>query len=190
MVLKYAILSFLSWRPLTGYELKKMFSESIFIYWSGNNNQIYTTLMQLHHEELVTVEVQHQEKSPSRKIYTITDKGLAQLKEWLSSTPELPQLRSAFLIQLAWADLLSPQELDSVLGRYEHEVEMQVLMCREQKRRNRINPSRSERETYIWHEISEHWIDSFAQELSWVKKVRSNLSAGKFTGSNNPSPQE
>jgi len=175
IAIKYAILGFLSWRALSGYDLKKMFEPSIFLYWSGNNNQIYTTLVQLHKEGLVTSEIQHQASGPSKKIYTITAKGLADLREWVLSAPELPQLRNSFLIQLAWADQLKPDELDTLLAKYEYEVQMQLLMCREQRRRNQLNPARTQRETYLWQMISENWIAFYETELAWVQQLRAEL---------------
>ena len=128
MSIKYAILGLLSWRPLTGYDLKKLFTDSVALYWSGNNNQIYRTLVDLHEEGLVTQEIQHQENYPSRKIYSITDKGVSRLKKWVRSKPELPDLKNAFLIQLEWGDLLEPHELDALAGEYEDEVLMQLKM--------------------------------------------------------------
>ena len=41
MTIKYAILGLLSWKPFSGYDLKKIFVDSASLYWSGNNNQIY-----------------------------------------------------------------------------------------------------------------------------------------------------
>jgi PadR family transcriptional regulator AphA len=175
MTIKYAILGFLSWRPLTGYDLKKMFVDSVFIYWSGNNNQIYRTLVQLRQEELVTSQVEHPESGPSRKAYTITEKGMSELRQWLLSAPELPQLKNPFLIQLAWADKLEPDELDTLLEQYEHEIYTQSLMVREQKRRNRINPARTPRESYLWEAISDNRIDFYENELAWVRKLRKEL---------------
>ena len=90
MNVRYAILGFLSWKSLSGYDLKKMFVESAFIYWSGNNNQIYKELIQLTKDALVTNEIENQESGPSKKIYTITEKGLSELRTWIQSSPELP----------------------------------------------------------------------------------------------------
>ncbi|MBN2533337.1 MAG: PadR family transcriptional regulator [Spirochaetales bacterium] len=175
MNIKYTILGFLSWRPLTGYDLKKLFIDTIFIYWSGNNNQIYRTLVQLHHEKLVTNEVQHQENGPTRKIYTITEKGLSELRIWVQSTPELPQLRNSFLIQLAWADQLGPEELDTLLKKYEDEIHVQSLMYHEHKKRNLVNPARTKRETYLWSMISDNVIASYEHELAWIRTLRKEL---------------
>jgi len=44
MSLKHTILGFLSWKPLTRYELKKHFTKTDFIPWLGNNNQIFESL--------------------------------------------------------------------------------------------------------------------------------------------------
>jgi len=176
MNIKYAILGFLSWRPFSGYDLKKMFVNSMFIYWSGNNNQIYKTLVQLHQEELVSSEVQHQENGPTRKMYTITEKGLSELRTWVQSEPELPQSRNTFLIQLAWADQLKSGELDTLLEKYENEIHMQSLMYQEKKRRNQINPARTQRETYLWDMISDNCIAFYKHELAWIHKLRKELS--------------
>ena len=44
MIIDYAILGLLSWKPLTGYDVKRVMQDSPFLYWSGNNNQIYKAL--------------------------------------------------------------------------------------------------------------------------------------------------
>jgi PadR family transcriptional regulator, regulatory protein AphA len=175
MSIKHALLGFLSWRPFTGYELKKMIAGSESLYWSGNNNQIYTTLVQIHQEGLVSDEVQAQEHGPSRKVYTITEKGRAELRAWVLTAPELPQLRNTFLIQLAWADQLQPAELDELLGKYEYEVEMRLLMCQEQERRGSLNPARTERETYLWNMVAQNYIGYYESELAWVRKLRQGV---------------
>jgi PadR family transcriptional regulator, regulatory protein AphA len=178
MDIKYAILGFLSWKPFSGYDLKKMVADSPGFYWSGNNNQIYTTLVQLHKDGLVTSEVQHQERYPSRKVYSITDEGRSELRKWVISSPECPQLKKSFLVQLAWADQLNPKELDSLLEKYEYEVNMQLLMLREQFRRgSNINPARSPREEYLWKMIAENHIRSYETELDWVRRLRQEVPA-------------
>src|SRR5512146_1518055 len=98
MDIQYAILGLLSWKSLSGYDLKKIISGSDLFYWSGNNNQIYNSLILLHKQGLVSQQVLQQESLPAKKIYTITDTGRAALRGWLLSNPELPELRNNFLI--------------------------------------------------------------------------------------------
>jgi PadR family transcriptional regulator, regulatory protein AphA len=176
MDIKFAILGFLSWQPFTGYEIKKMIADSPGFYWSGNNNQIYTSLVQLHREGLVTSEIRHQERYPSRKVYSITEEGRTDLRKWVQSAPEPAQVRKAFLVQLAWSDQLEPAELDSLLEKYGYEVQMQLLMLREQlKRGSSISPARTPREKFIWEMISQNYIQGYETELKWVREVRGGV---------------
>ena len=152
--------------------------------WSGNNNQIYKALVELLHQGLVTNEVHHQESSPSKKIYTITQEGIEELKKWVLTAPEPPEIKKSFLVQLAWADLLSKDELDSLLAKYEDEIKMQVLFQQEKQRRGNFSPDRTRREKLIWKLIYENIISAYEHELAWVKKFRSELSGYNEEGNN------
>ena len=175
MSIKHAILGFLSWRPMSGYNLKKMFMETEFIYWAGSNNQIYNTLLELQRDGLVSHEVQQPERGPARKLYTISEQGAGELRRWLSSTPEPSEWQNAFLMPLAWADQLGAGELDALLGEYEHRVEMQLAMAREEGRRARLQPDRTERERYLWEQIARNRIGFYECELAWVAETRAGL---------------
>jgi|WetSurMetagenome_2_1015567.scaffolds.fasta_scaffold491123_1 PadR family transcriptional regulator, regulatory protein AphA len=173
--IQYALLGLLSWKPLSGYDLKKIISESDLFYWSGNNNQIYNSLVPLHQDGLVSQQVEYQESLPAKKIYTITAKGEEALQAWVFSEPELPELHNHFLIQLAWADCLSGAELDALLARYEAEVEIQVRMRVEKIRRGMETPARTEREAFLWSQIHENLVLTARAELEWVRRVRTEL---------------
>jgi PadR family transcriptional regulator, regulatory protein AphA len=174
LTIRYAILGLLSWQPCSGYDLKKIIADSATLYWSGNNNQIYTTLIQLNKEGLVSVEVFPQESLPPRKIYTISAAGRAVLREWVLSAPEPFELRSSFLIQLGWADLLSAEELDALLAAYEQEITEQLLTQREKARRAQ-SPGRSVREKYLWEQVAQNLLGLYENELAWVRGVRSGV---------------
>ena len=47
MSLEYAILGFLNYLPLSGYDLKKMFDTSVQHFWPADQSQIYRTLARL-----------------------------------------------------------------------------------------------------------------------------------------------
>lgn len=175
MSIQLAILGILSWKSSTGYELKKIFEDSSFMYWSGNNNQIYKALINMESEDFVTSEVVHPDNSPSKKIYTITEEGLKELKKWIVSSPEAPEIKKTFLIQLAWSDMLSDQELHEVLSKYEYEIKLQLIMQKEKYRRALHSPNRSIRESLIWEMISENIISTYNSELNWVRETRQKL---------------
>jgi PadR family transcriptional regulator, regulatory protein AphA len=175
MTIHYALLGLLSWQPFSGYDLKKIILDNDMFYWSGNNNQIYTSLIQLHKNGLVTQEVHYQENLPAKKVYSITESGRIQLREWVISNIELPEYRNTFLIQLAWADLLSTSEIDALLEKYENEIRVQVDMQQEKARRPAVMPKRTLRERYLWEKVVDHQAQNYQNELKWVRQVRKGL---------------
>lgn len=183
MTLDYAILGLLSWQPFNGYDLKKVFEESPVYYWSGNNNQIYRTLLDLFRDGLVSREVIPQPDLPARKVYTITEQGIVLLKQWVQRTPDLPQRKHAFLLQLGWADQLSGAELDELLTQYEEEMQALALIARANTSNSPHHPARTPREALLWQHISDNWCQFYENEVTWVRDLRSQL---QTLESNNP----
>jgi PadR family transcriptional regulator AphA len=175
MDIQYTILGLLKWQPLSGYDLKKIIAESELFYWSGNNNQIYNSLVELHRRGLVSQEIHQQENLPAKKIYTITDSGREVLHDWLLSPPELPEFRDHFLIQLAWIDELEGDELDATLARYAKEINVQLQMRKAQINRSANKPARTRREQFLWARIEERLVGLYQSELDWVNQLRQDL---------------
>ncbi len=83
-MLKYALLGFLNYLPMTGYELKRYYDVSANYLWHAKLSQIYTTLKKMEEQGLLTSEVVAQESRPDRRVYTITEEGRAELRQWLA----------------------------------------------------------------------------------------------------------
>ena len=175
MDIQHTILGLLDAQPLSGYDLKKIIAESDLFYWSGNNNQIYHSLVNLHNQGLVSMETLQQENLPPRKLYSITPAGEKELHQWLCSDPVLPEIRDSFLIQLAWADQLHGDELDALLARYAEELEMRVRMLGQRRKNPYYRPARTKRETLLWSRIEERLQERYEQELDWVNRLRKEI---------------
>lgn len=100
MSLKHALLGFLNYKSMTGYQLKQSFDKSIRNFWNASLSQIYPTLSQMKDDGFLTLEVKYQESSPNAKIYHITDTGREELRKWLTEPMEPSQHRNAFLIKI------------------------------------------------------------------------------------------
>lgn len=181
MDLRSAILGLLSWKPSSGYDLKRIISDSDVFYWSGNNNQIYKSLIELQKEGLVTYQVQMQESLPAKKIYSITEKGLSELYQSLLTAPEAPELHKSFLIQLAWAEMLSDEEILTLLKKYEDEITNRLRTVQGQAARPDSSPDRSKREKYLWKRITENLINAYQTELDWAHQTQEEFREGKFS---------
>lgn len=175
MSISYAILGILSYKSMTGYDLKKIIQDSIFMHWSGNNNQIYKSLTDLLDKGLVTNVVKHQESSPTKKIYTITSEGLATLKEWILSPAEPSEIKKPFLIQLAWSKQLNTSELNLLLDEYENQVKIQLLMEQSNKQDTNFLSDRTILETTIWSFINDNIRRTYENELVWIQDLRNAI---------------
>jgi DNA-binding PadR family transcriptional regulator len=181
MDLRSAILGLLNWKPSSGYDLKRIISDSDIFYWSGNNNQIYKSLIELQQEGLVTCQVQLQENLPTKKVYSITDQGLSALHQSLLEDPEIPELHKSFLIQLACAEILSDEEILALLDKYADEIAIHLRIYQAQTARFGSSPDRSKREKYLWKRIFENLIGAYQTELDWVHQTRQEFCEGKFS---------
>ena len=87
MSLKHALLGFINYGPMTGYELKKFFDTSVAHFWNAELSQIYPALKAMESEGLVEMKVEVQDDRPNRKVYSITENGRREL---LNGSPNRP----------------------------------------------------------------------------------------------------
>lgn len=176
MELNDVILGFLDWKQMTGYELKGLFEKMDFLPWSGNNNQIYKSLLELEKEGLVEKEVVQQESFPAQKRYRATEAGRRRLNAAVKTLPEETAVRSDFLLHLMWSNGLSKDELLSLIAAYQSKVETLLAMSREKIRRNPVLPERTKREAYIFGMIMQNEADMLQNELNFLVRLRNGLS--------------
>jgi DNA-binding PadR family transcriptional regulator len=115
MSLDHAILGFLNYQPMTGYDLKKAFDQSVAHFWSATQSHIYKSLDRLEAGGLLTVEVVPQDKHPSRKVYRITPAGSEELLRWLATPMPVEQIRMGWLIQAFFASYLPDAESERMV---------------------------------------------------------------------------
>lgn len=105
---RYALLGMLSYKPMSGYEMKKMSEHSIGHFWNENFGNIYPVLKKLETEGMVTMVREDNDGGPSRKTYTITAKGKDVLVEWLAKPPDISPLRDELLLQVFFGQWIDP----------------------------------------------------------------------------------
>ncbi len=109
MSLQYAILGLLdSFGTMSGYDIKQRFTESVNNIWEADLSQIYRTLDRLESNELVN-SIPDPSSSRGRKIYTITEQGIADLREWVQQDLILETVRNPALLQIFFARHTPPE---------------------------------------------------------------------------------
>jgi PadR family transcriptional regulator, regulatory protein AphA len=103
-----ALLGLVARRPMSGYDLAKVFDSTLANVWSAKHSQIYPELAAMLEDGLVEMRAAG---SRRRKEYAITDRGREELVRWLTEAPPTPGivrndalLRSFFLGYLPLGD--------------------------------------------------------------------------------------
>lgn len=172
MSLNHVILGLLNREPLTGYEIKKIIQNTPFMYWSGNNNQIYKAFVELLDEGFVTKEVQHQDGSPSKNIYTITGDGLSEFNNWLLSVTDVPVFRKQFLIKLALANQLKRGDLENMLASYVNVVKMQAVLSERELDKCYFAGQEPFGKSLFIDLIRENILSFYSSELAWLQRMK------------------
>lgn len=116
----YAVLGMLSFdAELTGYDLHRWSQNLRFFYWSPAQSQIYTELRRLLTRGYVTERTEPLPNRPAKRLYRITDSGLAAFRAWLAEAAvEPPLLRHSVALRLFFGHQTSPERLREVLTEY------------------------------------------------------------------------
>ncbi len=126
-MLKFALLGFLNYSAMTGYELKQIMDSSTSNFWHAKQSQIYATLKKCESDGLVYSEVEVQDGRPNRRVYTITAAGKADLEAWLAVPfVELEAQKQKLLLKLFFGAALEKDALLTQL-RIQKELHQQQI---------------------------------------------------------------
>ena len=116
MSLDSGILGFLSMKPLSGYDIKKLFDMSAAYFWPADQAQIYRALKKLVEDGSVELPKQEQGKTVDRKVYVITEKGRKTLHDWTINSERADFIsRLPFVLKLFSSGTLTREEQLSFL---------------------------------------------------------------------------
>jgi PadR family transcriptional regulator, regulatory protein AphA len=104
-----ALLGLLSLRPMSGYDIRQMVSQSIGNFWSESYGQIYPGLKRLAAAGLVEREVERQKGRPDRIVYSLTPAGRKRLREWLKVPVARTVPRNELLLKMFFGVEVSPK---------------------------------------------------------------------------------
>ncbi len=74
----------MNYKSMTGYDLDAFFKKTIAFFWEAKTSQIYRELSSMEADGWLSSAIEIQTDRPNKKIYSITDKGRKELKDWLS----------------------------------------------------------------------------------------------------------
>ena len=117
MSLRYGILGLLKYGPKSGYDIIKVFNDSLTHFWTAQSSQVYRELDALAANGLIRASGQVQRGHLVKTMHEITDSGRAELLRWLSESPDErgATVRNAFLLKLFFQASLGKDALQELL---------------------------------------------------------------------------
>jgi hypothetical protein len=124
---------------------------------------------------LAQAATEHRDDGPTRKVYSITPAGRAELLAWVVAGAETPEWRNDFLTRLAWGAGLPAGGLAAMAADYEETVRVALLAAGQADPRAPENPARTAEEGFVWEMIRENRRAQLEAELVWVGRLRNGL---------------
>lgn len=134
MSLRYALLALLRVSPLSGYDLQKLFSESVGHVWHAPDSQIYPELRRMESEGLLQAEEQTRGERGRRRVYRTTDAGTEAFFAWFDEPLEYSRVRDPAHLRAAYLESADPRtardfltaharQQAEALDRWQHEID-------------------------------------------------------------------
>lgn len=130
-VSRYVLLGLLDWRPMSGYDIKKIVEFSIRDFWTESYGNIYPTLQKFLEDGLAEKTVKKQEGKPNRILYHITSSGRKELVKWLNESYEQRRTRDEFLAKFLFGHLLPVESNIHLVETFQKSLEERMKWYRE-----------------------------------------------------------
>ncbi|WP_028551831.1 PadR family transcriptional regulator [Paenibacillus sp. UNC451MF] len=122
--LSYGLLALLSQGPCTGYELMLQIQPV----WQAKHSQIYPLLAKMEQNGLIHFVAVPQKEKPDKKVYSITELGIAELQRWIPESTSEPVKRDELLLKLYGIWLAEPDKTKSLF-----EERLQIFSKKKEK---------------------------------------------------------
>ncbi|MEW1749471.1 PadR family transcriptional regulator [Streptomyces angustmyceticus] len=104
MALKHAVLAALLDGEYSGYQLAKAFDVGVANFWHALPQQLYTELAKLETEGLISGRQVIQETRPNKRLFQVTDEGLAELERFAAAASKPSFIRDDLLVKVQAVD--------------------------------------------------------------------------------------
>lgn len=176
MSLPHVILTVLTHRDATGYDITKEFSSAIGHVWKASHQQVYRELNKLAELGAVNYRLEPQEGKPDRKVYSITEIGKQNLYQWYLLPPKHPTERDEVSAKLLTCGIFDTTPMIAHLHVLVEESRALLAQYRILEQ-DYINNLSQEREAKLEHLALRRNILRTEAWLVWAEEVLVSLSA-------------
>lgn len=177
MSLPHVILTVLSQREATGYDITKGFSCGIGHFWKASHQQVYRELNKLADVHAVQCRHEPQVGKPDRKVYSITPAGKQSLFEWYLSPAKHTTDRDEISAKLLACNVFHPKPMIEHIHALIDESRVQLNHYRSQECIQFTNAQNLTRDERLEHLTLRRNIILKEAWLVWAEEVLNELNA-------------
>jgi PadR family transcriptional regulator, regulatory protein AphA len=183
MSLKHGILGLLSYRSLAGYDLMKVFNNSLKYFWPAQSSQIYRELEGMEAEGWIRAEEQRQRGRMVKTLFAATDKGREEFDRWLGEDKvERSGTRNPFLLRLFFQSRAGADSIRRLVEERKARAEESTASLRAVT--GEVIPkfretAGDELAALCWTQAAEYGIAQFEAEIRWAEDFLAKLGALK-----------
>jgi PadR family transcriptional regulator AphA len=166
----FAILGLLTVEPMSGYDIRKHFSESLVYLWNESYGQIYPALKRLADAGLIAPVAAGQSGKRERQVYALKSKGRERLRQWLALPPQQQPVRNELQLKLFLGHSAPAESLLEHIGRFRREQEELLAMHFIIRDSIRVEHAKSPHLTY-WLLGLSHGIRKCRAEIDWCNEA-------------------
>lgn len=120
MALRHAVLAALLDHEYSGYQLAKIFDTGVANFWHALPQQLYAELVKLEEAGLISGRRVIQQDRPNKRVYTVTQLGLAELERFAGTESKPSCVRDDLLVKVYAVDSMDTNAvITQLLGRAE-----------------------------------------------------------------------
>ncbi len=179
MSLPHVILTVLSQREATGYDITKGFSCSIGNFWKASHQQVYRELNKLAEISAVQCRLEPQDGKPDRKVYSITQIGKETLYEWYLSSPKHPTDRDEISAKMLACNVFNQDPMITHIRLLIEEAHLQLHQYRNQEKAQTERASNFRLEDKLEHLTLRRNIILKEAWVVWAEEVLKELNSLK-----------
>ncbi|WP_248928123.1 helix-turn-helix transcriptional regulator [Paenibacillus hamazuiensis] len=111
------ILGILMNQSSAGYDIKRLLETVFSYFYNASFGTIYPMLAKMEQQGLITKESIIQEGKPNKHVYTITEEGRRQFREYLNSELQPEEIKSDFMVRLYFGGLADREHVSEWLSK-------------------------------------------------------------------------
>ncbi len=171
--LSYVVLTLIGRNGASAHDLVQMARRGQRLYWAGAASKMYAEPKRLEQRGYLDSR-KEPGKTRQRTYYTLTEKGLTALDEWLARPSPFPRIQSEAAVRVQASDLASDsRRVAASIAAMRAEIEEQSRLLDESARREYRFPHRRV-QLQLLHSLGRRLL---AAHLEWIDEVERELLA-------------